>query len=208
RVTCNTPFMGGGFGSKFGPDVQGIVAAELARKARRPVKLMLERDEEHVAGGNRPSAYAKVTAALDREGVLTAFVAESWGTGGHSRGAGFPLPYIYAPKVSRRSHRDIVVNAGDARAMRAPGHPQGCVITEQVMDDLADAIGMDPVELRIRNLPKTNDRLRELAPIWERELRLGAERIAWNAKRHPRGDPSSGPIKRGLGCALSTWGGA
>ena len=207
KVTCNTPFMGGGFGSKFGPDIQGIAAAELARAARRPVKLMLERNEEHVAGGNRPSAYARVKAGVDAEGNLVAFDAESWGTGGHSRGANFPLPYIYAPRSFRRKHTDVVVHAGDARAMRAPGHPQGSLVMEQVMDDLADKIGMDPVAFRLRNLPETNETFQTLKPIYTRELELGAERIGWYARRHPRGDATPGPIKRGLGCALSTWGG-
>lgn len=207
KVTCQTPFMGGGFGSKFGPDVQGIVAAELARKAKRPVKLMLERDEEHVAGGNRPSAYAKVKAGVDEQGNLTAFDAETWGTGGHSRGAGFPLPYVYAPKNFGRKHTDVVVNAGEARAMRAPGHPQGAVIMEQVMDDLADKIGMDPVQFRIQNLPTTNKTFQTLKPIYTRELMLGAERIGWFDRRHPRGDKTPGPIKQGMGCALGTWGG-
>lgn len=207
QVTCNTPYMGGGFGSKFGPDVQGIVAAELARKARRPVKLMLERDEEHICAGNRPSAYARIKAGVDGNGVVTAFRAESWGTGGHSGGAGFPLPYVYEPKNRRRTHKDVVVNAGDRRAMRAPGHPQGCLITEQVMDDLADEIGMDPVEFRIKNLPEGDSRLASIRPIYIRELELGARQIGWNERRHPRGDRSPGPIKRGLGCAIGTWGG-
>ncbi|HZN57529.1 MAG TPA: xanthine dehydrogenase family protein molybdopterin-binding subunit [Planctomycetota bacterium] len=206
KVTCHTPFMGGGFGSKFGPDVQGIACAELARKAKRPVKLLLERDEEHVAGGNRPSAYARVKAGVDEEGNLTAFDAESWGTGG-ARGASFPLPYIYAPKSRRRKHNDVTINGGDARAMRAPGHPQGALVMEQVMDDLADKIGMDPVNFRIKNLPTNNKTFQTLKPIYERELFLGAERIGWFERRHPRGDKTPGPIRRGMGCALSTWGG-
>ncbi|MBI4604534.1 MAG: xanthine dehydrogenase family protein molybdopterin-binding subunit [Planctomycetes bacterium] len=208
KVVCETPYMGGGYGSKFGPDIQGLVAAELARKAGKPVKLMLERDEEHVAGGNRPSAYAKVKAACDDQGVLTAFQAETWGTGGNSRGAGFPLPYVYAPKNFQRKHTDVMVNAGDARAMRAPGHPQGSLIMEQVMDDLADKLGMDPVELRVRNLPETNRTFQTLKPIYRRELHLGAERIGWFERRRPRGHRSPGPIQRGFGCALGTWGGA
>ncbi len=207
KVTCNAPFMGGGFGSKFGPDVQGIAAAELARKAGRPVKLMLDRAEEHVAGGNRPSAYARVKAGIDGNGTLTALDATTWGTGGHSRGARFPLPYIYAPTSRRVRHHDVRVNAGDARAMRAPGHPQGSLVMEQVMDDLADKAGIDPVEFRLQNLPETNDTFKTLKAIYTRELKLGAERIGWKANRHPRGDQTRGPIKRGLGCALSTWGG-
>ena len=206
KVTCNTPFMGGGFGAKFSAGVEGIAAAELARKAKRPVKLMLERDEEHLCAGNRPSAYAKVKAGVDKQGRLVAFEADSIGTGGHSRGANFPLPYIYAPTSVKRTHRDLRTNAGDARAMRAPGHPQGALIMEQVMDDLADELGMDPIAFRLANLPETNNTFRTLKPIYTRQLGLGAERVGWQ-RRVPRGKSSSGPIRRGLGLGLGTWGG-
>ena len=207
KVTCNTPYMGGGFGSKFSAYVEGISAAKLARKTRRPVKLMLERDEEHISAGNRPSDYGRVKAGADRDGTLVAFDAETWGTGGHSRGADLRVPYIYAPKVFRRKHTDVKVNAGNARAMRAPRHPQQAVVMEQVMDDLADKLGMDPVAFRLKNLPETSPLFRTLKPIYTRELNLGAERIGWFENRHPRGDKTPGPIKRGLGCALGTWGG-
>jgi xanthine dehydrogenase YagR molybdenum-binding subunit len=207
KVVCETPFMGGGFGSKFGPDIQGITAAELARKAKRPVKLMLERDEEHWAGGNRPSLFAKVKAGADKDGKLIAFDAETWGTGGNSQGADLRLPYIFAPLTRRIRHRDLNVNAGNKRAFRAPGHPQASVVMDQMMDDLAHAAKIDPVEFRMRNLP-TAAVFATLKPIYEKELTLGAEAIGWKKNYHPRGDQTPGPIKRGLGCALSTWGGA
>jgi xanthine dehydrogenase YagR molybdenum-binding subunit len=206
KVTCETPFMGGGFGSKFGPDIQGIVAAQLARLAKRPVKLMLERDEEHWAAGNRPSAFAKVKAGATKDGKLTAFDAVTFGSGGHSGGAEFPLPYIYAPETRRRKHTNVALNAGDRRALRAPGHPQSAIVMEQVMDDLADKLGMDPLEFRIKNIP-TAGAFATLKPIYEREIALGAEKIGWKKNWHPRGDKTLGPIKRGLGCGLGTWGG-
>ncbi|HXX92126.1 MAG TPA: xanthine dehydrogenase family protein molybdopterin-binding subunit, partial [Planctomycetota bacterium] len=207
KVTCETPFMGGGFGSKFGPDIQGIVCAELARKAKRPVKLMLERDEEHLAGGSRPSAFGKVKAGAAQDGTLMAFDAETWGTGGYASDANFPLPYVYLPVTHRRKHVDLYTNTQNKRALRAPGHPQGCLIMEQVMDDLADKLGMDPVEFRRKNLPGPGNPLVNLRPIYEKELTIGAEKIGWAQNYHKRGDPTPGPIKRGLGCAINTWGG-
>jgi xanthine dehydrogenase YagR molybdenum-binding subunit len=207
KVTCETPFMGGGFGSKFGVDVHGVACAKLAHMARRPVKLMLERDEEHICAGNRPSAYAKVKAGVDDTGKLVALEATSYGTGGHSRKADFLLPYIYVADNLRREHRNVQVNAGDARAMRAPRHPQGSLVTEQVMDALADELGMDPVDFRLINLPDNNPRMRMLKPIFTRELILGAEAIGWRKKRRPTSERTPGPIQRGLGCAIGTWAG-
>ena len=66
NVRVITEFMGGGFGSKFGPDMQGLLCARLAKAANAPVKLMLDRKEEHLATGNRPSAFAKVRAGVCR----------------------------------------------------------------------------------------------------------------------------------------------
>ena len=199
RVVCE--YMGGGFGSKFGPDAQGLICAKLAKQAAAPVKLMLDRKEEHLAGGNRPSSFSKVKAGVAADGTLTAFDAESWGTGGAGVGAGFPLPYIYTFPNRRRRHRDVYTNAGPARAMRAPGHPQGCFATETLMDELADKVRMDPVAFRLKNLPAE-------APnrMWRKYFPIAAEKIGWT-RRHPTGDTTPGPIKRGMGCAANQWGG-
>jgi xanthine dehydrogenase YagR molybdenum-binding subunit len=201
NVRVITEYMGGGFGSKFGPDIQGIVCAKLAKQAGAAVKMMLDRKEEHLAAGNRPSSFSKIKAGVGADGMLTAFDAVSWGTGGAGVGAGFPLPYIYRFPNRRRKHRDVYTNAGQARAMRAPGHPQGCFHTEMLMDELADKVKMDPVEFRIKNLPPE-------APnaMWRTYYPIAAEMFGWS-RRHPTGDPSPGPVKRGMGCAANQWGG-
>ena len=103
-----------------------------------------------------------------------------------------------------RAHTDVFVNAGKARAMRAPGHPQGCSIMEAAMDDLADKMGIDPLEFRLKNLPA--DQKPDLKPVYEAEVKMGADLIGWS-NRKPRGTNGKGPIKRGLGMALHTWGG-
>jgi xanthine dehydrogenase YagR molybdenum-binding subunit len=201
NVRVITEYMGGGFGSKFGPDVQGVVCARLAKAAGRPVHVLLDRKEEHLATGNRPSAHARVRAGVAGDGRLTFFDAETWGTGGAGAGSGFPLPYIYTFQHRRRVHRDVYINAGQQRAMRAPGHPQACFVTEVLMDELADRVRLDPLELRLRNLPPPGPNAQ-----WARCFQLAGERFGW-AKRHPTGDPTPGPIKRGVGCAANRWGG-
>jgi xanthine dehydrogenase YagR molybdenum-binding subunit len=202
NVRVITEFMGGGFGSKFGPDIQGLLCARLAKTAGAPVKLMLDRKEEHLATGNRPSAFAAVKAGVAADGKLTAFEARTWGTGGAGAGSDYPLPYIYVFPNRRRAHTDVYINSGQQRAMRAPGHPQGCFVTEVLMDELADQVRMDPIEFRLKNLPP-------LAPnaMWPKYFPMGAERINWKS-RHVTGDPTPGPIKRGLGCSANRWGGA
>ena len=204
NVKVITDYMGGGFGSKFGPDVQGIVCARLAQQAGRAVKLMLDRKEEHLATGNRPSAFAKVRAGVSAEGKFTAFDAETWGTGGAGAGAGLQPAALHGLPwgARRRRHQDVYINAGAQRAFRAPGHPQASFITEVVIDELADKAGLDPLELRMRNLPPE-------APnaMWVKYFPMAAEKIGWS-RRHKTGDPTPGSIKRGLGCAANRWAGA
>jgi len=204
NVKVLTEVMGGGFGSKFGADLWGSTAAALSKQAGgRPVRLFLDRIQEHLAAGNRPSAGAQVKLGSTRDGKLVAMIAETRGVGGISRGAQFPLPYVYDVPVSSRSHSDVFVNCGDARAMRAPGHPQGCAIMEAAMDDLADKLGIDPLEFRLKNLPPDDFK----TPVYQAEVKMGAELIGWSQNRKPRGQHGKGPIKRGLGMGLHTWGG-
>jgi xanthine dehydrogenase YagR molybdenum-binding subunit len=203
-----TDYMGGGFGSKLGFDVQIAIAARLAKESGVPVKLMLTRKEEHLVTGNRPSAYAKVRAGVDAQGKFVAFDAETWGTGGAGQGAGFTVPYpVYVFPSRRQRHRDAYTTAGPQRAMRAPGHPQASFITEVVIDELADRLRMDPLELRLRNIPPpAADGQDPPTQQWRKYFPIAAQKIGW-AGRHPTGDTASGPIKRGLGCAANTWGG-
>ena len=199
RVICE--YMGGGFGSKVAADAPIVLAAQLAREAGLPVRLMLDRKEEHLDTGNRPSAFSRIRAGVAADGTLTAFDGTTWGTGGAGQSAGFPLPYIYQFPNRRRSHTDVYINAGNQRPMRAPGHPQGCFATEVLMDELADLVKMDPLQFRLKNLPPQ-------APnaMWAEYYRIGAERFGWG-RRHPTGDPTPGPIKTGMGLSANQWGG-
>ncbi len=205
NVTVYTDYMGGGFGSKFGADIWGRTAAELSKKAGgRPVKMFLDRVQEHLAAGNRPSATAHIKMGANRDGKIVACIAEAHSTGGVNAGANLILPYIYraVPNI-RVTQSTAFTNFGGARAMRAPNHPQSCLLTEAAVDDLADKLGMDPLDFRLKNLDPGSP----MTPYYEAETKIGAELIGWRQKRKPRGQNGTGPIKHGLGMALHTWGG-
>jgi xanthine dehydrogenase YagR molybdenum-binding subunit len=204
RVISN--FMGGGFGSKFGAGVEGPTAARLSKEAGAPVKLMLSRFDESLAVGNRPSSFQHIRLGADKKGKLLAFEIDSFGsagfasggqTSGGGGGAGFPAPYIYTIDNVRVKQSGVAINAGSARAFRAPGHPQASFGMESAMDELAAQLNMDPVELRILNDP---------SEVRQKEYRLAAEKFGWSEKWHPPGK-TGGPIKIGVGCAGATWGG-
>ena len=207
NVTVLTEVMGGGFGSKFNADAWGLAAARMAKETGRPVRMFLDRAQEHLIAGNRPSATAKVRLGATRDGKLVAMVAETSGTGGRG-GSNFPLPYVYRVENRSRAHTEVFVNCGSARAMRAPGHPQGCAVMEAAMDDLAAELGINPLEFRLKNLAEQDMVAGGInrTDLYRDQVERGARLIGWERWK-PRGQSGDGPIKRGLGMALHQWGG-
>jgi len=197
-------YVGGGFGSKFSVDRWGITSAQLSKAAGgKPVKIMLERAAEQEVAGMRPSDFARVKVAADKDGKLVAWESRSWGTGGIGGGGTPPLPYIFEVPNQRKQNVAIATNQGSARAWRAPNHPQAAVITMGAIEDLAAKLNMDPYDVISRNLELTGTRSR----IYRDELPIAAELMEWKKNWHPRGDKTPAPVKHGLGLSLHTWGG-
>ena len=143
--------MGGGFGSKFDIDTWGIACAKLSKQTGRPVKLMLDRDEEQLMAGSRPSFYGNIKVAAKKDGTLTGYESETWSTGGPSGRGSPPLPYVFDPKNNKTRHINISTNTGPSRAWRAPNHPQSAVLTMCALTDLAGKLDMDPLEFFKKN---------------------------------------------------------
>ncbi|HWR14060.1 MAG TPA: xanthine dehydrogenase family protein molybdopterin-binding subunit [Terriglobales bacterium] len=197
-------YIGGGFGSKFSPDRWSIVAAQLSKQAGgAPVKMFLDRRAELEVAGARPSGFGKVRVGLKRDGTITAWESNTWGTGGPGGGGAYPVPYVFDIPHQRKQHTAIVTNIGPARAWRAPNHPQAAVITMCALEDAAAKIGMDPYDLFLKNIDYTGPR----AKNYSEEFAIADRLMEWKKRWHPRGDKTSGPIKRGLGLSIHTWGG-
>jgi xanthine dehydrogenase YagR molybdenum-binding subunit len=198
--------IGGGFGSKFGPDRWGIYSAKLSKRAGgAAVKMMLSRAEEFAVAGCRPSAYARVRVAAKKDGTLTAWESFGWGTGGPGGGGSPPIPYLIRDRIPnyRTQWTAVVNNIGPARAWRAPNHPQACLITMTALDDLAHTLGMNPLDFFKKNVELTGPR----ANIYMDEFPIADELMGWSKRWHPREDKTSATIKRGLGLSMHTWGG-
>jgi xanthine dehydrogenase YagR molybdenum-binding subunit len=197
KVNVITEHMGGGFGAKFGARTEGVTAAKLAKEAGAPVKLFLDRKEEHLASGNRPSAVQWVKAGATKDGKLTALSLLVHGNGGTNGGTGTsgPVKNIYACDNVKTEEYDVFTNAGPSAAMRAPGHPQGAFALEGTMDELAAKLGMDPLEFRMKNDP---------SEVRREEFRIGAERIGWSG-RDARRQTSDPAILRGVGMGAAVW---
>ncbi|MBV9073759.1 MAG: xanthine dehydrogenase family protein molybdopterin-binding subunit [Acidobacteria bacterium] len=203
NVHVHQDHVGGGFGSKLGLDPWGVIVGQLSKKTGKPVKMMLDRKPELETAGCRPSAYARVKVGAKKDGTLLAWESYSWGSGGVGGGGSPPLPYVWKVPNQQKQHVNIVNNIGPARAWRAPNHPQACVLTMCPLDDLAAKLNMDTFDFVKKNI----DLLDPRSKIYSEELDVADKLMGWKARWHPRGDKTRGPVKRGLGLALHTWGG-
>ena len=195
KVRVITEYMGGGFGAKFGAGNEGVVAAELSRKAKAPVRLMLDRRQEHIVC-NRPDSHQHLKIGAKKDGTLTAMQLTSYGTAGVGTGAGTagPVTNMYKCPNLLTEEYDVFINAGPGAAFRAPGHPQGCFALEQSIDDVAEKLGMDPLEFR----GKIDE-----SPARKVERQLILEKTNWRNRHAAGADP--GPLKRGMGISQSVW---
>jgi xanthine dehydrogenase YagR molybdenum-binding subunit len=202
NVRVVTQYMGGGFGSKFNIDSWGLECARLAKQAGAPVKLMLERDAELTVAGDRPSAFAHIEVGAAADGAITAWISDSWGSGGLGRAGSPPIPYVFQVPNRRHRHSSVPTHTASSRAWRAPNHPQACFLTLTAIEDLAAALKMDPLAVLRKNLALTG----KLARLYGEELDVADRLMGWSQRWRPRG-AATGVVRRGLGLSLHTWGG-
>ncbi len=189
--------MGGGFGSKSTAGNYVRAAVALSRQAQAPVRLVLDRQEEQLDSGNRPATVQRLRVGARRDGTLSAIALDTYGTAGVGLGAGVGnfAQSLYDCANFDIAQSDVFINAGPGCAMRAPGNVPGAYALEQMIDELAEKLAMDPLALRDRIDPSA---------VRREERRIGATRFGWSRRHAPGAD--SGPIKRGLGMAQSYWG--
>jgi CO/xanthine dehydrogenase Mo-binding subunit len=122
QVRVITEYMCGGFGAKFGAANEGVVAANLSRKTKLPVRLMLDRKQEHIVC-NRPDSHQKLKIGAKKDGTRTAISLTSYGTAGLGTGAGTagPATNMYKCPNLLTEQYDVFINAGPGAAFRAPG---------------------------------------------------------------------------------------
>ncbi|MGV9889410.1 xanthine dehydrogenase family protein molybdopterin-binding subunit [Streptomyces sp. NPDC003395] len=211
RISVVAEHVGGGFGSKGTPRPDVVLAAMAARETGRPVTLALPRRFLPCTVGHRAPTVQRMRLGAGADGRLTALLHES--TTHTSRikefveQAAVPSRVMYAAPGSRTVHRVVRLDVPTPSWMRAPGEAPGMYALESAMDELACALGMDPVELRIVNEPESEPDSGK--PFSSRHLveclREGARRFGW-AERDPRpGSHRQGPLLLGTGVAAATY---
>ncbi|GAB3299104.1 xanthine dehydrogenase family protein molybdopterin-binding subunit [Geodermatophilus aquaeductus] len=192
RVQVVCPYVGGGFGSKGTPHANVVLVAMAARALPgRAVKLALTRQQMFTMAGYRTPTIQRMQLGADRDGRIRALaldvVEQTSRIKEFAEQTGVPARMMYTAAARRTTHRLAALDVPVPSWFRAPGECPGMFGPEVAMDELAHALGMDPVELRIRNEP---DRDPETGQPWSSRhlvecLREGAERFGW-AGRDPR----------------------
>ena len=207
-------YMGGGFGSKQIPWKHTVIAALLSKRAGRPVQLMLDREAENLAVGHRNATRHRVRLGAKRDGTLTAVCADitmdvgAYSVGGEGSLVSGMYQRLYACPNVRTEQGGVHTHLGPSVAFRAPGYVEGAFALESAMDELARALDMDPLALRLRNYAEI-DQKKEQPYSTPDGLRRCYERMAetfgWGDQQTP---PAQGPVRRGIGLAAHDWGGA
>ncbi|RZL92466.1 MAG: xanthine dehydrogenase family protein molybdopterin-binding subunit [Variovorax sp.] len=185
KIHLMSPFVGGGFGAKLFLRADTVLAAIGARLARRPVKVALQRPIMANNTVHRPATIQRIRLGATRQGRLTGIGHESWSgnlVGGKPENAIQQTLWLYAGENRMTGTRLAVLDLPEGNAMRAPGEAPGLMALEIAMDEMAERVGIDPIEFRVLNDTQV-DPAKPERRFSERRLiecmRIGAQHFGW-----------------------------
>ncbi|AZG16243.1 aldehyde oxidoreductase molybdenum-binding subunit PaoC [Cupriavidus pauculus] len=207
KIRIVSPFIGGGFGGKLFLRAEVLLAVLGAREARRPVKVALTRPLMANNTTHRPATIQRIRIGATRDGKITAIGHESWSgdlQGGQPETAVMQTRLLYAGANRMTTMRLATLDLPEGNAMRAPGEAPGLMALEIAIDEMAEKLGMDPVQFRILNDTQVDPEKPE-RPFSQRRfvecLRLGAEHFGWNRRNPKPGSMREGQWLIGMGVA-------
>ena len=209
NVRVISPFIGGGFGGKLFLRADILLAAVGARVAKRPVKVALQRPLIANNTTHRAATIQRIRLGASKDGQLTAIGHESWSgnlADGDPEDAVQQTTLLYAGANRLTGTRLARLDLPEGNAMRAPGESPGLLALEIAMDEMAERVGLDPVEFRVRNDTQVDpaDPQRKFS---QRRLidcmRIGAERFGWSQRSAKPGQVRDGQWFIGTGVAAA-----
>jgi xanthine dehydrogenase YagR molybdenum-binding subunit len=212
NIRLISPFIGGGFGGKLWVNADAILAAIAARQLKRPVKVALTRQQIFHVTTHRSDTIQRLRLGTDRDGRIVAIGHDVFSGNLPSEqtyeGAALQTRTLYAGPNRLTRHRLAPLDIPVASSMRAPGESVGLMALECAMDELAEKLNLDPIELRARNEPSEDPE--KHIPFSSRHLiacmQEGARRFGWD-KRNPKpGQVRDGRWLVGMGMAAATRG--
>lgn len=208
NVRVMSPYVGGGFGGKLFVRADALMAALGAKAAGRPVKVALTRPLMFNNTTHRPATIQRIRIGASRDGKIEAIGHESWSgdqPNGQPETAVGQTRLIYAGSHRMTAMRLATLDLPEGNAMRAPGEAPGLMALEIAMDEMADKLGIDPVEFRKLNDTQV-DPEKPSRPFSQRQLvecfRLGAEKFGWSKRGKP-GQVREGRWLVGVGTAAA-----
>src|SRR6202162_1254352 len=213
KVRIIMKYLGSGFGGKLWPWTHGTLAAAAARQLKRPVKLVVTRKQMFETVGHRCRTQQRVRMSAEKDGTLTSLRHEAVNDAGmldeYDENCGEATPYFYGTDNLLVTAAQTKRNIGSPTAMRGPGAVPGLFATESAYDELALALDIDPVQLRLRNEPERDQDLN--IPFSSRHykecLTLGAERFGWSERTPAIGSMRKDGIQLGWGMGGRSGGG-
>ena len=212
NVRLISPYIGGGFGSKLWVNADAILAAIAARQLNRPVKTALTRQQIFHVTTHRSDTIQRIRLGTDRDGRILAighdvFSGNLWSEQNYE-GAALQTRTLYAGENRLTRHRLAPLDIPVASSMRAPGEAVGLLALECAIDELAEKLDLDPIELRLRNEPATDPE--KHIPYSSRHLisclQEGARRFGWDRRNSKPGQSRDGRWLVGMGVAAATRG--
>jgi xanthine dehydrogenase YagR molybdenum-binding subunit len=210
KVHVSSPYVGGGFGSKTMWH-HHVLAAAASKLAKQPVRLVLSREGVYRTVGGRTTTEQRVAIGADRDGQFVSLihsgVAAMTAHNDCPEQFTFPARHMYSTKSFKIGQQvadmDMVANT----FMRAPGESIGTFALESAVDELAAQIGVDPIELRLRNEPEKDPTSRKAfsSRNLSKAYRDGAERFGWSERHAEPGTRREGEWLIGMGCATATY---
>src|ERR1700722_2949370 len=212
NVQINSRFVGGAFGSSLRTWPHEVAAAQAAKLVKRPVKLTLTREQMFTLVGYRPLTIQKIGLGAAADGKLIGITHES-----HSQTAVYEeftenavnvSRFLYASPNANTRYKEVALNVGVPAPMRGPGEATGSFALESALDELSYKLGLDPIELRLRNYTYT-DPERNLS--WSSKFlkecyQLGSERIGWDKRPGEPGTMRDGEWMVGYGIGWGAFG--
>jgi xanthine dehydrogenase YagR molybdenum-binding subunit len=207
KVRVISPFVGGGFGGKLFVRADALLAALAARVVHRPVKVALQRPLMFNNTPHRPATIQRIRIGATKGGKITAIGHENWSgnlPGGRPEAGVRYSRQLYAGAHRMSATRLAVLDLPEGNAMRAPGDAAGSMSLEIAIDELAEKLRIDPVELRVRNDTQVDPEKPE-RPFSQRHLveclRKGSDRFGWSRRNAAPGKVRDGRWLVGMGVA-------
>lgn len=211
NIQVKSEFVGGGFGMALRTWPLEIATIMASKQVKRPVKLVITRDQMFTMVGNRPAAYQKIGLGATKDGKITGITHTAFGQTSvyenFTEGVVNMSKFMYASENVNTNYYVVPLDMSVPIWMRGPGEATGAFALESAIDEMAHALDMDPLEFRMKNDPET-DPMKNI-PFSSKNIKeaykLGAEKIGWSNRKNKPGSIIDGPWKIGYGVSIGVF---